>query len=401
MVHNPITGLVIHSISEDTTVPPPIPLYTAVRLSATATNPKWWETNAPHPTPQWVTDINAKITRLLPHGKAIHEGDRTAETAADGDDGIIPRDDEADDEEDDDAADGDRDPTDAHFDPWATEGPDVHPTNMRLWGLALSPGGGSTAILATPLLTQQPMRGTWAAHRSRVVFSHEDLQRPREQGQEQHNNSHEEEHEQQQQQQEQAGGKVVAGLSTEARLWEWMHGGGPGVPGLTPPPPPPALALDNNKNKEHWGQPPIDPRLVSPTAQVSLDLVAAARRARIREIFVPFVAAQRCEICSPGSVLKPLKEEGGEEDGSGDGGARVLDAECAQGHRVAVCGVSGMAILAPGISRACGVCRCRCLVVEWLLERVLVPGGREEEARWVEEEMEREVCGRCGGKFLD
>lgn len=334
----------------------------------------------------------------MPHGKAIHEGDRTAETAADGGDGIIPRDDEGnnaeDDDDDDDEPSGDDRAAkeDARFDPWANEGPEVHPHNMRLWGLALSPGGGSTAVLATPLLTQHPMRGTWAANRSRVMFSHEDVLRPREQ-------QHDDE-QQQQHQQEAAGTTVVAGLSTEARLWEWMHGGGPGIPGLTPPPAASSGAAESNRPSTS-----IDPRLVSPTAQAALDAAAAARRARLREIFVPFAAAQRCEICGPpGSVLMPVREDddGGKKDADSTSGAgRVLDAECAQGHRFAVCGVTGMAILTPGISRACGVCGGRCLVVEWLLEQVLVPAGKEEEAKWVAEEMEREVCGRCGGKFLD
>lgn len=347
------------------------------------------------------------MTRTIPLGRAGREGDPTAEAKEDGEDGIVrgPDDEgfgghddtntksannnggggDGDDDDNSDDDDEDLDP-DADFDPWANEGPDVHPYNMRLWGLARSPGGGSTAVLATPLLTQRPMRGAWGAHRSRVLFGwrtrvgDKAAAEPITEEENQNANST-----------TTTTTTTLATVSvdklttTEARLWEWMYGGGPGVLGLTP-----RLAPDALESA----------RRSTSAAQNAQDENAMAQRAKVQEICQPFAVAQRCGVCGEeeeGSALKPvIVVVVGEE------AARVLNAVCARGHRVAVCGVTGLAIMAPGISRACGVCQSRSLGWEYLLERVLGPGGvGEEMVDVVRGVMAQDVCARCGGKYLD
>jgi hypothetical protein len=68
---------------------------------------------------------------------------------------------------------------------------------------------------------------------------------------------------------------------------------------------------------------------------------------------------------------------------------------CTQGHFFSTCGASGLAIQAPGISHTCGVCGVRTLKVEELLRRA--PGLEQS----VREELTADVCGSCGGKFVD
>jgi hypothetical protein len=419
VVTNPITGLVVHAASLQTTSPSLVPSYTAVRLSATATNPGWWESNLTKPDgqavePQWVAEIQQKICSKLPRGLAGRVG-IFGDDGEDGEDGIEPDDgavganggpddDGDDDDDDDDDGAGSEEMSDDEGDPGdGYAGPDVHPHRMRIWGLAVSPGGGSTAILATTQLTQKPERGGWHSHRSRVMFGYTEgsTRRLREQ-------------EQQQQQQQQAqqqqrptrpedfldpslGGTLgtedslrnVDHLTTEGRLWEWMYGGGPGVPGLT-----------------HYAYPPeAEDGTVSPSraAQEALDALAQARRDRVRDIFRPFVESQTCEICDDGITrFGPVPNQ--RHDCGGDGEPAVggqLDCVCGNGHRVAVCGASGLAIGAPGISRCCGVCRSRCINLDFLIDEVLLPAGKADEAEIVRRDITGDVCVRCGGKYLD
>lgn len=180
--------------------------------------------------------------------------------------------------------------------------------------------------------------------------------------------------------------RTVNDLTTEARLWEWMYGGAPGIPGTTPPLEPQSL--------ETARQP-----------QYPQDQAAMVRRARLREICQSIAAAQTCDVCGGGgegegvaarSTITPITSEGDME------GARVLAAKCARGHRLAICGVTGFAIMAPGVSRVCGVCQSRVLGWEFLLERILKPAGvGEEDVAVMKDEMWRDVCARCGGKYLD
>lgn len=288
---------------------------------------------------------------------------------------------------------------DADFDPWANEGPDVYPHNMRLWGIVRSPGGGSTAVLATSLLTQRPMRDAWGARRSRVLFgwrtrvgeaaaAEVEVEAGANDSEETSSSS--------------TSGPIATtdGLTTEGRLWEWMYGSGPGIPGLTPRLEPETLEHARQQRSSRHRRPGA-----VAAAQHAQDQEALARRARVRDLCRPLVAAQRCTICGDGDG--DGGEDGGSEikpmgAGNNDDGSRVLEAKCAKGHRVAVCGVTGLAIMAPGISRACGVCQSRILGWDALLEMVLRPAGMsEEDVAFVRGEMAQDVCARCGGKYLD
>lgn len=265
---------------------------------------------------------------------------------------------------------------------------------MRIWGLARSPGGGSTAILATPLLTQRPMRGAWAAHRSRVLFGwrtrvgEPDVADGSSSTNTTITNNNDDDHHKTSSTSNAAATRTINDLTTEARLWEWMYGGAPGIPGLTP-------RLEPESLEAARRQPAAAPQAQQQLAQ---DQTALARRARIREICQPIAASQTCSVCGGDShsTITPISAGEGANDG------RVLAVKCSRGHRLAVCGVTGLAIMAPGISRACGVCQSRVLGWEYLQERVLKPARvGEEDVRIVKSEMGRDCCARCGGKYLD
>lgn len=70
--------------------------------------------------------------------------------------------------------------------------------------------------------------------------------------------------------------------------------------------------------------------------------------------------------------------------------AVVIDTIC-----VARCASTGLAIMAPDISRICAVCELRCLKVSELkrvVETHFGPGANVQASG--------EVCGGCGGKFV-
>lgn len=206
--------------------------------------------------------------------------------------------------------------------------------------------------------------------------------------------------------------RTINNLTTEARLWEWMYGGAPGVPGLTPPLEPESLELARRRRHHHHHHQPATPQAhqeQQQQQQLAQDQSAMARRARIREICRPIAASQTCDVCGGGShsTITPITttattNSAGEDEGEGTKDGRVLAVKCSRGHRLAVCGVTGLAIMAPGISRACGVCQSRILGWEYLLERILKPAGvGEEDLAVVKGEMGRASCARCGGKYLD
>lgn len=411
VIANPITGLVVHPADLQTVSPSLVPSYTAVRLSATATNPGWWESNLTKPgdqsgEPQWVAEIQQKVSSTLPQGLAGRVG-IFGDDGEDGEDGIDPDEGAAGadaelDNDDDDAAVSEESSDDETAPGDGYAGPDVHPHRMRIWGLAISPGGGSTAVLATTQLTQKPERGGWHSHRSRVMFGYTERGTARARQQQQP---------QQQQQQERLvrqedlldpslGGTGGAddgeanadNLTTEARLWEWMYGGGPGVPGITHYASPSAAAEEGGTIS------------AISAAQMALDALAQARRDRVREIFRPFAESQTCGICDDGKTkFGPVPGAAGDQGQDGGGGSvgGQLDCVCGNGHRVAVCGASGLAIGEPGISRCCGVCRSRCINLDFLVDKVLLPAGKAGEAEVVRRHITGDVCVRCGGKYLD
>lgn len=159
----------------------PVPRYSLVRLSATSTNLDWYETNCPESdvqSCQWADWVSKRLTRVVSRLTAI--------TEVSSDSGSEDSEIEAMDEED------------------ATY-LRVYPRRFRLWDLASSPGGGSTAVLLSKHRTQHAQR----RGKSILLFGwHEpsgdnpsqkpDLQR---------------------------------NLTTEGQLWEWMYGGGSEVPG--------------------------------------------------------------------------------------------------------------------------------------------------------------------------
>lgn len=62
---------------------------------------------------------------------------------------------------------------------------------------------------------------------------------------------------------------------------------------------------------------------------------------------------------------------------------------------VATCTATGLAIMAPGVSRVCSVCELRCLNLSELSRMAKEYLGAETVG-----ESSGEVCGGCGGKFL-
>lgn len=241
---NPITGLYIHPPRKTPAAQTPTPQYSLVRLSATSTNDNWHQESKPREgkssarrysappevetgrmetyqmetdhtaenvgddgnyddatAPQWVDYIRHMTHVQVPLSLAVAGGGGSAAIGSDsessngdGEPGESGEDDDGD-NDDDDAADDDGDDDRSEFD--ATEA-QVYPYRIRIWGLAASPGAGSSAVLASQHLTQRPERIV----RMLVLFGWH------EQGQQSSTTSQ------------------VGSLTTEGRTWEWMYGGG-------------------------------------------------------------------------------------------------------------------------------------------------------------------------------
>ncbi|KAJ3465501.1 hypothetical protein MRS44_006159 [Fusarium solani] len=135
----------------------------------------------------------------------------------------------------------------------------------------------------------------------------------------------------------------VRPLTTEGQVWEWMYGNRPEVAGTT---------AESKISQELHNSP-------------------------LREQFRGVASRQRCVFCDAGLQM------GGDE------------AKCENGHMFARCASTGLAIMAPDISRICAVCELRCLKVTELTriaEELLGAGTMVESSG--------EVCGGCGGKFV-
>ncbi|CAJ0549093.1 Ff.00g027060.m01.CDS01 [Fusarium sp. VM40] len=285
---NPISGLMIHDQGATTTGP--VPYYSIVRLSAMVRNQDWFQTNLPDDeaaVPKWAARIRRHTTRLVPRSVAL-EG-----------------------------LDSDSDDSEDDFMDEDTTQLQVPESRYRIWGLAHSPGGGTTAVLVSRYSTQHPERRALC----KLMFSRRDEERGAE------------------------GGTVVPSkrLTTEGQVWEWMYGNGPEVLGTTI------------------------------TSKISPEL----HNSPLREQFRSIAANQQCVFCDMALHL--------EED----------EAKCENGHLFARCASTGLAIMAPDISRICAVCELRCLKVAELT-RV----AEEHFGSGTRVESSDEVCGGCAGKFV-
>ncbi|KAL6881363.1 transcription factor IIIC subunit delta N-term domain-containing protein [Trichoderma novae-zelandiae] len=134
-------------------------------------------------------------------------------------------------------------------------------------------------------------------------------------------------------------------LTTEGRVWEWMYGLGDDVPGVSP----------GQKRSSRRQQ-------ASP----------------LRALFKEAAEKLPCVFC--------------------DARLSIQDdvATCKNRHAFAVCATTGIPIMAPGISRVCGVCKMRCLTVSELEKLAEEHIGSVEGVG----DAQGEVCGGCGGKFV-
>ncbi|KAB5577989.1 hypothetical protein GE09DRAFT_1088145, partial [Coniochaeta sp. 2T2.1] len=331
---NPIIDLIVHP--PDMMRPSAAPTYTLVRLSATSTNHDWFQTNAALPEfssstglprstrPQWATELAHKLAVLVPadahmrHTSGEEEDEDEGDSDSDvepaksplGEDGLLIGG-----EEEEEYMDIEK----------AVAAPEVHPTRFRLHGLAAAPGGKATAVLVSAHSTQTPDRTGWWGLRSVLLFGA--LERPKRRGREE---------------EQPVLDPMLARLTTEGRMVNWMYGGGADVPGVT--------------------------------AEIAVDV-----RTAIREMFKDAIASQRCDLCGAEMAVDDSRQ-----------GMTV----CERGHFWSTCGASGLAIQAPGISHTCGVCGVRTLKIGELLRRA--PGLEEG----IKTEVTADACGNCGGKFV-
>ncbi|KAK4663546.1 hypothetical protein QC763_609350 [Podospora pseudopauciseta] len=341
---NPIIDMVVHP-PPDPARPTPTPLYTLVRLSATPTTPNWYETNVPSalaadsnsPYFQWARSIQQKLEVLVPadmYQKRAYGAD-DSDSDEESDDGVLMEDTLEDDEGVNYTGEGltaiDL-TTDANVAREVKVVPEVHPHRFRFHGLTLSAGGGASAVLVSAHSTQHPERGGWHTQRSQVLFSY----KPR-----------------------RASGRslsmymdddnlnfsLVSSMSTEGKLFEYLYGGGPDVPGVHYP------------------------------------LSSDPRHAHVAQIFAPVVRNQKCEVCGA-AVTQSMRKE----DLVG----------CEKGHFFGICALSGLAVQKPGMTRSCGTCGFKTMRPEILLQKV--PEDIKEEVKGV---IGRGSCMACSGKFLN
>ncbi|SPN98414.1 uncharacterized protein DNG_01459 [Cephalotrichum gorgonifer] len=180
---NPITGLTIQPPPPNsTTATHPVPIYTLTRLTATSTTKNWFQHNNPDPlplTPAWAIAIDKLITSTVPESQSYYPIDSASDASS------APSDDEA---EINDARNGDE--------------ARVAPRRVRIWAMAQSAGGGTSAVLFSKHSTLMPDR----VCKSRVAFA------PVKGG---------------------TGASAREGLTAEGRAWEWMYGGRGEVPGFS------------------------------------------------------------------------------------------------------------------------------------------------------------------------
>lgn len=329
-------------------------------MSATLTTKDWFETNVPPPDdstvdtrPQWVRSITQKLEVSVPidmHLKRNYTGDSDSDGGSgsgsdDDDEGDLDADDLGMDSDDDGNID-----TGLGYNQ-IVEVPEIHPYRYRLHGLTLSPGGGVAAVLASSHSTQHPERGGWHTVRSSVLFGHKPRRRRQRQRQDQnppinHGNS-------QPTDQRVMNAPVVTSdinshLTTEAKLFEHLYGGGPEVAGIHYFPATSATPHhDNNTDK-------------------------------LRRMFAPALESQMCDLCGARLNIRKGNLSG-----------------CEKGHFFGTCATSGLAVQTPGGTRSCGACGLRTMTAEVLVAKM--PESERDEVRKL---IGEGVCGACGGKFL-
>jgi hypothetical protein len=229
------------------------------------------------------------------------------------------------------------------------EVPEIHPHRYRLHGLTLSPGGGVAAVLASTHSTQHPERGGWHTVRSSVLFGH----KPRRQRQQQPQHTHGFPIDPQVMDMDNNTAAVTNpalydSLTTEAKFFENLYGGGPELPGV------------------HF-----DPTTTTSTT-------SSPPTPSIRALFAPALTNQKCDLCAA-----PMDARKGALSG------------CRNGHFFGTCATSGLAVQTPGATRSCGACGLRTMRADVLVAKVEAD-KREEVRRAVGDGL----CGACGGKFL-
>ncbi|KAI0520730.1 hypothetical protein F5B22DRAFT_644479 [Xylaria bambusicola] len=330
-IENPITGLIIHQPSSPQNTS--TPSYTLVRLSATHDNSAWHQTNLILPPefegsfngPGWATEISQIIEHQLPRALAHRQGNANTNGQDEGD--FDSEDEDEDDFDSDlDSEFGDEDNARVSF--FGIRGVDtedqVHLHRVRVWGLTASPAGGTSAVLISQHSNLDFERDTFAGLKCRVLFGTH--VRSRVTGEN-----------------EVGIGAIPKSLSTEAKAWEWMYGGGPPVPGFSIP------------------------------AQTSGD-----NRTALRDQFEIIARTQKCIFCE-----LPLLPR---DDGS--------SSCCDNGHVFENCANTGVPVVAPNISRTCGICGMKCLNSDELLN--IAPQLKD----LIEQDISPELCGGCGGKFV-
>lgn len=226
----------------------------------------------------------------------------------------------------------------------------VNMTRIRTWGMTASPGGGTHAVFITLNSTIKPERHTFGGMRCRVLF-----------------------------------GKNVAPLdervlsmkklSTEGRMWEWMYGGGPPVPGAS-------------------------------------DLVSVNHSARnaAREKMKEVALSQVCVFCGDGLQSQGRTSRCGNGHSFGKHPSylsryptyefSIEDATLtiySSYFTIEKCASTGIPIIAPGTTHTCSVCGLKCLKPQ----QVKAMTQNRDLHDYIEKEISAELCGGCGGKFMN
>ena len=257
--------------------------------------------------PAWATELAQKLRRSdavdeLP--KSLGEGAAGAAkphgpTSEDGASG------NSDDDEDDDAA------------AFAGLGGGAHDQRFRLYGLAASPAGGMSAVLAMPQSAVGPERDNWHNKRSSVLFDSQPAPSPSLAGTDTSDENR----------------AAMAGnphLTAEGRMWEYMYGGGPDVVGVT--------TTERGERDSDEDE-------------------AARKREALKALFRESAATQTCDLDG-----RPMQ---------GDGRLTTCG-----WHSWGTCGTSGLAIMVIGVARSCGVCGARTLPLDLLVRKL--PEKRDE-----------------------